>query len=34
MDRLDGFIAAVIFAALFGLAHAKPGAAAGLFYWP
>ncbi len=34
MDRLDGFIAAAIFAALFGLVHAKPGAAAGLFFWP
>jgi phosphatidate cytidylyltransferase len=34
MDRLDGFIAAAIFAALFGLVHAKPSAAAGLFFWP
>jgi phosphatidate cytidylyltransferase len=34
MDRLDGFIAAAIFSALFGLAHAQPGAAAGLFFWP
>ncbi len=33
MDRLDGFIAAAVFAALFGYAHAAPGAAAGLFYW-
>ena len=34
MDRLDGFIAAAIFAALFGFAHGQPSAAAGLFYWP
>jgi phosphatidate cytidylyltransferase len=34
MDRLDGFIAASIFAALFGLWHAQPSAAAGLFHWP
>jgi phosphatidate cytidylyltransferase len=34
MDRLDGFIAAAIFAALFGLWHAQPSAAAGLFHWP
>jgi phosphatidate cytidylyltransferase len=38
MDRLDGFIAAAIFAALFGLFRAVftdiPSAAAGLFYWP
>jgi phosphatidate cytidylyltransferase len=34
MDRLDGFVAAAIFAAFFGFAHGQPGAAAGLFYWP
>ncbi|WP_294533426.1 phosphatidate cytidylyltransferase [uncultured Rhodoblastus sp.] len=34
MDRLDGFIAAAIFAAVFGLWHAQPSAAAGLFHWP
>jgi len=38
MDRLDGFIAAAIFAALFGLLRATvwgiPSAAAGLFFWP
>ncbi len=38
MDRLDGFIAAAIFAALFGLIRAElyaipGGAAAGLLYW-
>ncbi len=33
MDRLDGFIAASIFAALFGLARGLPSAAAGLLYW-
>ncbi|MCI4679199.1 phosphatidate cytidylyltransferase [Rhodoblastus acidophilus] len=34
MDRIDGFIAAAIFAALFGLWRAvPPSAAAGLFYW-
>lgn len=33
MDRLDGFIAAAIFAALFGLARGLPSAAAGLLYW-
>lgn len=33
MDRLDGFIAAAIFAVLIGLAHGRPSAAAGLFYW-
>jgi phosphatidate cytidylyltransferase len=33
MDRLDGFIAAVIFAALFGLARGLPSAAAGLLFW-
>ncbi len=32
MDRLDGFVAAAIFAALFGLAHGQPSAASGLFY--
>jgi phosphatidate cytidylyltransferase len=34
MDRLDGFIAAAIFAALFGLARGLPSAASGLFFWP
>ena len=34
MDRLDGFIAAAIFAALFGLSRGLPSAAAGLFFWP
>jgi phosphatidate cytidylyltransferase len=33
MDRLDGFIAAAIFAALFGLARGLPNAAAGLLFW-
>ncbi len=34
MDRLDGFIAAAVFASLFGLWRAvPPSAAAGLFYW-
>jgi phosphatidate cytidylyltransferase len=33
MDRLDGFIAAAIFAALFGLWRGLPSAAAGLFFW-
>jgi phosphatidate cytidylyltransferase len=33
MDRLDGFIAASIFAALFGLSRGLPSAAAGLFFW-
>ncbi|MGP8171127.1 phosphatidate cytidylyltransferase [Rhodoblastus sp.] len=34
MDRLDGFIAAAVFAVLFGLWRAvPPSAAAGLFYW-
>jgi phosphatidate cytidylyltransferase len=33
MDRLDGFIAAAIFAALFGMARGLPSAAAGLLYW-
>ncbi len=33
MDRLDGFIAAASFAALFGLLHGLPSAAAGLFDW-
>ena len=37
MDRLDGFIFAAIFAALFGLARVAlqgwPSAAAGLFFW-
>jgi phosphatidate cytidylyltransferase len=34
MDRLDGFTAAAIFAALFGLSRGLPSAAAGLFFWP
>ncbi len=34
MDRLDGFIAAAIFAALFGLWRGLPSPAAGLFFWP
>lgn len=34
MDRLDGFVAAAIFAALFGLSRGLPSAAAGLFFWP
>ena len=34
MDRLDGFITAAIFAALFGLSRLLPSAAAGLFFWP
>ncbi len=34
MDRLDGFIAAAIFAALLGLVHDRAGVAAGLFVWP
>lgn len=33
MDRVDGFIAAAIFAALFGIARGLPSAAAGLLYW-
>jgi phosphatidate cytidylyltransferase len=34
MDRIDGFVAAAIFAALFGLWRGvPPSAAAGLFYW-
>lgn len=33
MDRLDGFIAAAAFAALFGLWRGLPSAAAGLLYW-
>lgn len=33
MDRLDGFIAAAVFAALFGLWRGLPSAAAGLLYW-
>ena len=33
MDRLDGFIAAAIFAFIFGLARDLPSAALGLFYW-
>jgi phosphatidate cytidylyltransferase len=33
MDRLDGFIAAAIFAAIFGASRGLPSAAAGLFFW-
>lgn len=33
MDRLDGFIAAAIFAFVFGLARGLPSVAGGLFYW-
>lgn len=33
MDRLDGFIAAAVFAFLFGLARGLPSVAAGLFAW-
>jgi phosphatidate cytidylyltransferase len=33
MDRLDGFIAAAAFAALFALARGGPSAASGLFDW-
>lgn len=33
MDRLDGFIAAAIFAFLFGLLRGLPSVAGGLFYW-
>ncbi len=33
MDRLDGFIAAAIFAFLFGLARNHPSVAGGLFFW-
>ena len=33
MDRLDGFIAAAVFAALFGAARGLPSIAAGLFDW-
>ena len=33
MDRLDGFIAAAIFAFLFGLARNLPSVAGGLFFW-
>lgn len=33
MDRLDGFIAAAAFAALFGLWRGLPSAAAGLLFW-
>jgi phosphatidate cytidylyltransferase len=33
MDRLDGFIAAAIFAFLIGLVRGLPSVAGGLFYW-
>ena len=33
MDRLDGFVAAAIFALVFGLARGLPSVAGGLFYW-
>jgi phosphatidate cytidylyltransferase len=33
MDRLDGFIAAAVFAALFGSARGLDSIAAGLFDW-
>jgi hypothetical protein len=33
MDRLDGFIAAAAFAALFGSARGLDSIAAGLFVW-
>ena len=33
MDRLDGFIAAAIFAFLVGIARGFPSVAGGLFYW-
>ena len=33
MDRLDGFIAAAVFAFVFGLLRGLPSVAAGLFYW-
>ncbi len=34
MDRLDGFIAAAVFAFVFGLIRAQTTVAGGLFYWP
>ena len=34
VDGEIGFIAAAIFAALFGLSRGLPSAAAGLFFWP
>ncbi len=34
MDRLDGFIAAAVFAFVFGLLRAQTTVAGGLFYWP
>ena len=34
MDRLDGFIAATLFAFTFGLLRGLPSIANGLFYWP
>jgi hypothetical protein len=33
MDRLDGFIAAAVFALFLGLARDLPSIAGGLFYW-
>ena len=33
MDRVDGFIAAAVFAFVFGLVRGLPSVAAGLFYW-
>ena len=33
MDRLDGFVAAAIFAFLFGVVRNLPSVASGLFYW-
>ena len=33
MDRVDGFIAAVVFAALLGVLRAFPTPAEGLFHW-
>ena len=34
MDRLDGFVAAAVFAFVFGLIRAQTTVAGGLFYWP
>ena len=34
MDRLDGFVAAAVFASLVGLLRNDPSLAAGLFHWP
>ena len=33
MDRLDGFIAAAVFAFVFGILRDLPSVALGLFYW-